>query len=67
MSQLRLGRNPDGTRHIERLEPATARRQGFGGAAIGYFSGVVLTAKQQRANAPRQALPRQSLAERRPA
>ena len=46
MSQLRLGRLPDGTRQIVLLEPAPARRQGHGGSAMGYFSGVVLTGKR---------------------
>jgi len=41
--------------------PAVARVQGFGGAAIGTFEGVTLTAKQRRANEPKKVLPRAPL------
>ena len=61
MSALRLGRNPDGTREIRILEPQTAKRQGWGGSALGHFSGTTLTVKQQLHNRPGKRLPRQPL------
>lgn len=47
MSLIRLSRPGHPTQLIPQ-GPAHARVQGVGGAALGYFSGVTLTAKQRR-------------------
>lgn len=57
---LRVVGYQDGHRIVVDDGPSFGRVQGVGGAAIGYFSGTTLTAKQQRDNAPKRR-PRQPL------
>ena len=59
MSQLRI--YVDGKPAWLPESPARARPVGFGGAALGTFSGTTLTAHQRRRNEPKKRTPRQPL------